>query len=147
MVLCWNEGKSRYLLNEVTFSPIHDHSGSHCLMKVIDGQLTETTYTWPSKAIIDCANGSDSEKDFDQKVPSGHCMKVAAENILECNQVTYISDTIGLHRVGNKTDKPAVSLHLYTPPYNTCQLFDEQTGKCHPSAKCNFFSRDGTILP
>jgi cysteine dioxygenase len=116
-------------------------------MKVIDGELTETTYSWPKRGKIDMVLGSDSEKDFDQKVPNYQHMNVEAEKTLKCNQVTYISDQIGLHRVGNKSDRPAVSLHLYTPPYSTCQLFDEKTGKCHPSAKCNFFSKDGHILP
>ncbi|KAJ3124979.1 hypothetical protein HK098_000699 [Nowakowskiella sp. JEL0407] len=35
MVLCWGEGKS---------SPIHDHAGSHCLMKVLSGEVAETQY-------------------------------------------------------------------------------------------------------
>ena len=117
-------------------------------MKVVDGELTETVYTWPSKMKNELSTGSDSEKDLDQKVPWGQCMKVSSEKTLACNQVTYISDTMGIHRVGNKTDRPAISLHLYTPPYSTCQLFDEQTGNCHPSAKCNnFFSKSGRIMP
>ena len=147
MIICWNEGRSRYCHYGLISSPIHDHSGSHCLMKVIDGELTETIYSWPTKMKNDVGCGSDSEKDFDQKVPWGQCMKVSTEKTLPCNQVTYISDAMGIHRVGNMTDRPAVSLHLYTPPYSTCHLFDEQTGNCHPSAKCNFFSKNGQVLP
>lgn len=114
-------------------------------MKVIDGELTETQYTWPTSRVYS-PNGSDSEKDSDQKVPDFQCMKVSAKSLLKCNEVTYISDKIGLHRVGNLTDKPAISIHLYTPPYSKCKLFDEDTGLCHPSAKCTFYSRDGNIL-
>lgn len=38
MILCWNEGQS---------STIHDHSDSHCFMKVLKGGLTEVKYNWP----------------------------------------------------------------------------------------------------
>ncbi|KAJ2398439.1 hypothetical protein GGI05_000071 [Coemansia sp. RSA 2603] len=38
-------------------------------------------------------------------------------------------DNIGLHRIGNPSSKnKAVSLHLYSPPYNMCKTFNEQTG-------------------
>jgi cysteine dioxygenase len=114
-------------------------------MKVIEGELTETRFTWPNGG-TDLQTGSDSEKELDQKVPNKKSMKVSAEATLQCNEVTYISDDLGLHRVGNKTSQPAVSLHLYTPPYSKCKLFDESTGHCHPSANCLFFSQNGQKL-
>jgi cysteine dioxygenase len=40
MILCWNEGQS---------STIHDHSDSHCFMKVLKGGLTEVKYSWPQQ--------------------------------------------------------------------------------------------------
>ena len=30
-------------------SPIHDHSNSHCFMKILDGTLEETHYYWPKE--------------------------------------------------------------------------------------------------
>ena len=39
-------------------------------------------------------------------------------------------DTIGLHRVENKSHtKPAISLHVYIPPYSNCYIFNENTGQ------------------
>ena len=32
------------------FSSVHDHSNSHCFMKVLDGCLKETLYDWPSQS-------------------------------------------------------------------------------------------------
>lgn len=35
-----------------TFGPcssIHDHHNSHCFMKILDGELKETRYSWPAK--------------------------------------------------------------------------------------------------
>lgn len=43
MILCWNEGQS---------STIHDHSDSHCFMKMLSGGLTEIKYSWPQDTII-----------------------------------------------------------------------------------------------
>ena len=38
-------------------------------------------------------------------------------------------DSIGLHRVENVSHtEPAVSLHLYSPPFDTCHAFDQRTG-------------------
>ena len=35
MLLCWEKGQK---------SPIHDHSGSNCWVKVLDGQVEESLY-------------------------------------------------------------------------------------------------------
>ena len=37
--------------------------------------------------------------------------------------VTYMSDELGLHRVENpRHSNRAVSLHLYSPPFQSCQV-------------------------
>lgn len=40
MILCWNEGQS---------SAIHDHSDSHCFLKVLKGSLMEIKYVLPKE--------------------------------------------------------------------------------------------------
>jgi hypothetical protein len=53
-------------------------------------------------------------------------------------------DKIGLHRIANPSmHTGAVSLHLYTPPYETCKTFEEQTGRSRSSGKCSFYSVGG----
>ena len=39
MALCWGEGHG---------SSVHDHSDAHCFVKVLDGQLKETMFDWPT---------------------------------------------------------------------------------------------------
>lgn len=39
-VLCWSQNQA---------SPIHDHSNSHCIVKMLDGELTESLYDWPTE--------------------------------------------------------------------------------------------------
>lgn len=84
MILCWNEGKS---------SPIHDHAGAHCIMKVLAGELTETQYDWPrSKStggLISPTSDSETEP-CDQSVPTLPRMTVKKETALGRNQATYI---------------------------------------------------------
>jgi len=50
---------------------------------------------------------------------------------------------MGLHRVENLSSiNPAVSLHLYSPPYSNCHVFNEMTG--HSTlTKVTFWSKFG----
>lgn len=101
MILCWGEGMG---------SSVHDHANSHCFVKILSGVLRETQYEWPKE-------GDDSP------------LRVKEVNNYSVDQVTYINDSIGLHRVENPSHTDgAVSLHLYCPPFNKCLTFDERTG-------------------
>ncbi|XP_039614889.1 cysteine dioxygenase type 1 isoform X2 [Polypterus senegalus] len=119
MILCWGEGHG---------SSIHDHTDSHCFLKLLQGQLKETLFDWP-----------------DNKVRQGMTKK--SERILKENQCAYINDSIGLHRVENVSHtEQAVSLHLYSPPFNHCNIFDQRTGHKN-TVKMTFWSKFGTRTP
>jgi cysteine dioxygenase len=66
-----------------------------------------------------------------------------------CCSLTHVGygvdlDRIGLHRVGNPShDKVAVSLHLYTPPFDMCRTYHEGTGKARATACTTFYSVRG----
>ncbi|EAQ87868.1 hypothetical protein CHGG_04487 [Chaetomium globosum CBS 148.51] len=104
LVLVWSPGKG---------SPIHDHGNAHCLMKILHGDLTETRYDFPE---------GETEKP----------MKVISEKVHKENEVAYMADELGVHRVSNQGSGFAVSLHLYTPPNvakGGCHIFNVDTGK------------------
>ncbi|UYV62273.1 CDO1 [Cordylochernes scorpioides] len=102
MVLCWSEGQA---------SSIHSHAGSHCFMKVLSGSLKELKYDWP-----------DSSRQSE--------MTVREENLLQINDVAYINDSLGLHRMENPNHTEcAVSLHLYSPSFSECTVFDQRTSR------------------
>jgi len=104
ILVCWNKGQK---------STIHDHSDSHCFMKTMDGRLCESLYNWPTE----------------EEKSSGAPMQAIRNIELETGSVAYINDSIGLHRVGNvSSERPAVSLHVYSPPFSSCQVFKEQSG-------------------
>ncbi|KAK6492763.1 cysteine dioxygenase type 1-like isoform X2 [Huso huso] len=115
IILCWGEGHG---------SSIHDHTDSHCFMKLLQGQLKETLFEWP-----------------DNKMNGGMTKK--SERILHENQCAYINDSIGLHRVENVSHtEPAVSLHLYSPQFDHCNTFDQSTGHRN-TVKMTFWSKYG----
>ncbi|KAK3101878.1 hypothetical protein FSP39_007003 [Pinctada imbricata] len=116
LILVWGEGQE---------SSIHDHSDSHCFMKNLEGTIQETRFLWPQEE--------------DQK------MKQNGEpGQFGQNDVFYMSDQLGLHRVGNPshTDR-AVTLHLYSPPFDTCKTFDDDTSKAK-RVPMTFYSKYGT---
>ncbi|KAF9741975.1 hypothetical protein PMIN06_006432 [Paraphaeosphaeria minitans] len=127
LILVWSPGKS---------SPIHDHANAHCIMKVLKGSLVETRYAWPTIHL--------NEKE-------DHPLQTISERMYEGNDVTYMSDRLGLHRISNPNpNEYAVSLHLYTPPNAAvygCNVFDEQTGHAKHMPKCTVYSEYGKKEP
>ncbi|KAF2125768.1 cysteine dioxygenase type I [Dothidotthia symphoricarpi CBS 119687] len=123
LLLVWSPGRA---------SPIHDHANAHCIMKILKGSLIETRYAWPT---IDLNNSEDRP------------LRTISEKTYKENEVTYMSDKLGLHRISNPDLKDyAVSLHLYTPPNAAvygCNIFDEDTGQAKHIKKCTVFSEYG----
>ncbi|MGH0185692.1 UNVERIFIED_CONTAM: hypothetical protein FKN15_018674 [Acipenser sinensis] len=110
---------------ENTARSIHDHTNSHCFLKLLQGRLKETLYDWPED--------KRSKQELHKR----------CEINFEENQCTYINDSIGLHRVENSSHcDRVVSLHLYSPPFDTCHTFDERTGHRN-SVKMTFWSKYG----
>lgn len=101
MTLCWNPNSS---------SPCHDHSGSECFMRLVQGQLSESRVQLPSKNVNTTQ------------------MKIG--------DVSYINDSIGFHSVTNpsKTNK-ACSLHLYIPPYQSCRCWNQNLPSSTPTLR------------
>ncbi|XP_041356416.1 cysteine dioxygenase type 1-like [Gigantopelta aegis] len=120
MILCWNEAQG---------SSIHSHANSHCFLKVLDGNVREELFDWPTES----SNES--------------MMTKTTENVYNKNQCAYINDDIGLHRVENSShSNKAVTLHLYSPPFEECQCFDERTGHACKS-RVTFWTKFGKRTP
>jgi cysteine dioxygenase len=100
LVLCWSAGQE---------SPIHDHAGQHCFMAVLEGRIEELQYAFPPAA----GRGP---------------LRRTARRVFEPGEVAYIHDRIALHKVRPHAGQAAVSLHLYSRPIDTCQVYDEETG-------------------
>jgi cysteine dioxygenase len=101
-VLCWKNGQR---------SPIHDHHGSSCVVRVLRGVLTETTFEF---------------------APNGHVKAVASRDYLPGS--LFGSQDSDLHQVSNLQAGSAdlVTLHVYAPPLlamGTYSLYDRTRGQ------------------
>ncbi|XP_054738996.1 cysteine dioxygenase type 1 isoform X2 [Anastrepha obliqua] len=122
MILCWGEGQG---------SAIHDHADSHCFMKMLKGDLQETRYEMPCTKIVEMPNVDIGliDDDAGQEINSEE-LKAVGSSTITVNDVAYINDNIGLHRVENPSHiDTSVSLHLYCPPFNECTVFHKNSGK------------------
>lgn len=112
LMLCWDRGQE---------SPIHDHAGSHCFMKILEGELHEVRY--------DASN------------PSRLALKKITQ--LRDEAVAYIDDTQGVHKMVNpSSEHGAISLHIYIPPYSKCSIFNLALGerRCVDMASANSYT-------
>ena len=100
-VLCWRNGQR---------SPIHDHKGSSCGVRVLDGTMTETLFEF---------------------APNGHVKAVASRDFPPGSIIA--SRDMDLHQVSNLQpgDADLVTLHVYSPPLSlmgTYSLTDTTRG-------------------
>ena len=98
-------------------------------MKMLKGSLRETVYENPGR--------------------EGEAPRPVKVTTYESDQVTYISDKIGLHKIENASPtERAVSLHLYTPPHAHnygFNLFDERTGMKFHITSAPLYSEHGKV--
>jgi cysteine dioxygenase len=102
LVLCWKNGQR---------SPIHDHRGSACGVRVLRGTMTETRFEF-------AANG---------------CVKAVGSRDVGPGTIVATHD-LDLHQVSNLQagDADLVTLHVYSPPLHamgTYSLTDTTRGE------------------
>jgi cysteine dioxygenase len=101
LVLCWKNGQR---------SPIHDHVGSSCCVRVLRGTLTETTFAF---------------------APNEHVKALSSRDYAPGNVIG--SQDTDMHQVSNLQRGTAdlVTLHVYSPPLRTMgtySLLDRSRG-------------------
>ena len=101
MLLCWNPEKG---------SPIHNHAGSECFMRVLQGRIVEKQY------IVRGGEGDESAKCNWNKItcaniPPTDLIK-SHENVYTEGGCTFINDSLGVHKVENPFKEAAVTLDI-----------------------------------
>jgi cysteine dioxygenase len=120
MLLCWNPGKE---------SPIHNHPCDGCWFRVMGGSVREVRYTQPPPGAASPA------------------LLLTGELVAATGAVSYMDDSLGLHKVGNPSaDVPALTLHLYSPPFSMCRVWPDAsdgTRSSHPVI--TYYSENGEV--
>lgn len=96
ILICWCEGHA---------TPIHDHGGEECWVKVIDGEFREVIY---------------------KENEEGELYAIKS-TVSKPNEVTYMKDFMGFHSLENVSKQRSMSLHLYAKPIRECRAYDEKT--------------------
>jgi predicted metal-dependent enzyme (double-stranded beta helix superfamily) len=115
LALCWEPGQ---------ISPVHDHAGSDGWVCGMDGALEEVWF--------ECNVDADGKA----KLERGRAATLTP------GAIGYINDDMAWHTVGNVGDKPAVSLHFYSPPIDACQYVDGEG--IVRTKQMSYFTVDGT---
>ena len=105
--ICWEVGQA---------SSIHNHRDQNCWMAVPDGRLLVENFHV-----------------VHQDVASGKCT-INSTEIVEMNvsQPCAVDPLAPVHRVLNprKFNQRAVSLHVYSRPFDTCVVYSAEQGTC-----------------
>ena len=94
LCLCWKSGQR---------SPIHDHKGSNCCVRVLEGTITATDF---------------------ELLPSGYIKAVRSAD-LEHNTVTGL-ESADIHQMSNlqMAGQGVATLHVYTYPQATINVYN-----------------------
>jgi cysteine dioxygenase len=95
LVLCWKPGQA---------SPIHDHKGASCGVRVIEGVATETSFRWHAGRLVE------------HSVTRMHAGEVCG---------SFDDD---IHEIRNSGEGNLVTLHIYSPYLDNINLYDRDTG-------------------
>ena len=93
LVLCWRPGQR---------TPIHDHNGSHGGVRVCEGNMWETTFTY------------DSDKGLEYKSASEYLTGAVTG-----------SDVPDIHQLGNPdvSEQDMITIHIYSPPLGVLHTY------------------------
>ena len=100
ILLCWEGGQ---------ITPIHNHGGEECWVKIIEGEFRETIYNQNQNQVGE--------------------LKMGKSVVSKTNDVSYMIDFMGFHNLENLSAKRSMTLHLYAKPIRSCKIYDESSQK------------------
>jgi cysteine dioxygenase len=130
IVLNWQPGQA---------SRIHDHNGSHCFMVVLQGEIFEQRFLQKAD---DGLLISETQAPTAAPGPCPQLQEISKAQLRKPGDFSYIHDKIALHIIGNESNSPAVTLHVYSPPITKLKLFHPVTNETQVRTP-GFFSVHG----
>lgn len=102
-------------------SPVHGHEGEKCWSRVETGRLRFTSYS---------------------KVPSENSLNFEVISV-NMGGPGYLDGPADIHKVENPSDTTAISLHLYSYPFEACDIYDVENNLTSRK-KLSYYSQYGT---
>ena len=133
MLICWQPGQR---------TPVHTHNGQLGWMSVERGALAVVDYKW---------RGCNAPEN--QNVVGLDCLAGATElelerlQVQECwpgGPVNSVDKRRTIHQVIVQGREPAVSIHVYSRPIDSCVAFDLEARRCY-RRELSFHSRFGQV--
>lgn len=116
LLMCWPPGAA---------SLVHCHDESSCWVTAVEGQVSEVQFAMPTM----------DKKFFKNAMTNptgavGRCGPLKVTNVTALGQHgsptdTYANNDIGIHRIENRSDQPAITLHVYAPKLAKMTVFRE----------------------
>ena len=134
MAVCWSRGQR---------TPIHTHNGQLGWMAVSQGAVAVINYKWlgcnapenQNVAGMDCLAGA-TELDLERR------------DVQECypgGPINTVDKVQTIHQVVVQGKEPALSLHVYSRPIDSCVAFDLANRRCY-RRQLSFYSRYGDVV-
>jgi cysteine dioxygenase len=134
MAVCWSSGQR---------TPIHTHNGQLGWMAVSQGAVAVINYKWlgcntpenQNVAGMDCLAGA-TELDLERR------------DVQECypgGPINTVDKVQTIHQVVVQGKEPALSLHIYSRPIDSCVAFDLANRRCY-RRQLSFYSRYGDVV-
>lgn len=134
MAVCWQPGQR---------TVIHTHNGQLGWMSVAQGALAAVNYKWlgcnaagnQNVAGLDCLAGA-SELELERR------------GVQECwpgGPINTVDKEQTIHQVVVQGRQPALSLHVYSRPIDSCVAFDLEARRCY-RRQLSFHSRYGEVV-
>jgi len=112
MILCWEPGQE---------TPIHDHGESEGYLLLLQGSLTEQIYHQNEKKTS---------------------LTLVKEQTLSSGEASVINESVGYHKLANKSKERVVSFHLYYKPIKKFFVYNERNLN-RLQKTCSFYSIHG----
>jgi cysteine dioxygenase len=121
LLLCWGVGHRSW---------IHNHQGEHCWMAVTQGTLAVRNYKR-----ISC----------DQQLRTLN-LEPLPEVLISPGSIAKVDPIEPIHLVWNPAEynQPAVSIHIYSLPFESCVVYDADHGLCR-NVTLFYTSEYGTV--
>jgi len=116
ILMCWPPGCK---------SSIHDHEESSCWVVLVEGSAVEVKFALPKldRQFL-------KMESLNPASAVGRCgpLQRLGETVMEDvggHPGGYVNNDVGIHRVENRSDKPAYTLHVYAPGLRKMRIFSE----------------------